>query len=45
MINFGKSYGPEKVLVVCAHKREREREREILQVLASLIRHDHLCWS
>ena len=27
MINFGKSYGPEKVLVVCAHKRERERER------------------
>ena len=23
----------------------KEREREILQVLASLIRHDHLCWA
>ena len=25
--------------------RGRERERGILQVLASLIRHDHLCWA
>lgn len=30
-------------LDLAAYRGERERERGMLQVLASLIRHDHLC--